>query len=289
MSVVTRADRDLCSARPREVDHTRTAALHYLGHYVRRLPVSMERMMENALDWEHLSHVHASSFASIECVEAGSWGWRAVTTGPDGEGRQVLELLVDLERHYWATAVLSGPAAEVEIHTQASAFAEHEIEVDVRFYSATALDEATAALYLDVLQQQYALLYDEDEALMTGRQAALDERRRWSEHSGSTGELLVGERAALLRQGGAVVTGPRGRYCVRRYRDDWVVYSAVCPHLLGPLDDAVLADDGSVRCPWHGYRFDVASGDNLDDKCRGLAAAPALVERDGRLYLVDDP
>ena len=46
------------------------------------LPVSLERLYENALDWEHLPHLHQSSFASITCEAAGPWGWRAVTTSP---------------------------------------------------------------------------------------------------------------------------------------------------------------------------------------------------------------
>ncbi|MCA1661294.1 MAG: Rieske (2Fe-2S) protein [Novosphingobium sp.] len=54
-----------------------------------------------------------------------------------------------------------------------------------------------------------------------------------------------------------------------------VAHSTTCPHWLGPLGDApVIA--GEVRCPWHGYRFEVAGG-----ACRAhpelrLAPAPAI-------------
>ncbi len=37
------------------------------------------------------------------------------------------------------------------------------------------------------------------------------------------------------------------------------VYDGVCPHLGGPLLEAVIKD-GVLRCPWHAYDFDLASG-----------------------------
>ena len=49
----------------------------HIATYTRELPISLERMYENALDWEHLPHLHSSSFAALELVSAGPWGWRA--------------------------------------------------------------------------------------------------------------------------------------------------------------------------------------------------------------------
>ncbi len=272
------------NTRPDAVDHGRVATLQYLGNYERRLPVSMERMLENALDWEHLPHVHASSFADIACIDSGRWGWRAVARAA-GEGAedQVLELLVDHERSYWATTVLTGALAGIEIHTQATAIGDREITIDVRFLSSAPLAEELARLYLAGLQQQYALLYDEDVALMVARQAALDDRAR--RRDAGAGRVLVGSAAAVRAAGRATVECAGGRYCVRWSGSGWVVHSAVCTHQLGPLDGA-LDEDGGVTCPWHGYRFDVATGANLDGRCQALAAPPALEESEGRLYLV---
>jgi len=44
-------------------------------------------------------------------------------------------------------------------------------------------------------------------------------------------------------------------------QDRLVVASEICPHIGGPLGEATLEDEGcAIRCPWHGYKFDTASG-----------------------------
>ena len=58
-----------------------------------------------------------------------------------------------------------------------------------------------------------------------------------------------------------------------------VAHSVICPHSLGPLDEAAV-EDGIVLCPWHGYRFDVRSGRACDHAGMRLARAPR-VEVDG--------
>ena len=54
-----------------------------------------------------------------------------------------------------------------------------------------------------------------------------------------------------------------------------VAHSAVCPHWLGPLDDAPV-EDGCITCPWHGYRFDVQSGRSAGEHSLRLARAPRV-------------
>jgi nitrite reductase/ring-hydroxylating ferredoxin subunit len=50
---------------------------------------------------------------------------------------------------------------------------------------------------------------------------------------------------------------------VRLAGDALAAHATVCPHWLGPLDASEVAD-GCVTCPWHGYRFDVATGRRCD-------------------------
>ncbi len=54
-----------------------------------------------------------------------------------------------------------------------------------------------------------------------------------------------------------------------------VAHSTVCPHSLGPLDDAPL-EQGCIRCPWHGYRYDVRSGRSSDGRGLWLGTAPRV-------------
>ena len=57
-----------------------------------------------------------------------------------------------------------------------------------------------------------------------------------------------------------------------------VVYatSAVCAHLGGPLD-AGLFEEGVVTCPWHGWQFDVRTGESVFDPGRRIATYPVSV------------
>jgi len=291
--MLSAAVQDMCNARPNEIDYDKIKDLHYLGNYVRRLPSNLTRMMENAYDWEHLPFVHASSFKSIALVDSGKWGWRAKLDLPDaaGGGEQVIDLLIDADNHYWATTVFSGVGEGVQVHTQATKISDDEIEVDVRFYFSEKPDDAFAEAGLAYLQQQYATLYDEDQELMTGRQTALEDAKRWRAAAKSAEEICVGTIDALSTQDTHIVETSKGRYCVRQWQGNWIAHSAVCPHLLGPLDDSAIDDDGQITCPWHGYKFDVESGktcgtgDNVGATCRDLQIAPQPVARDGKLYL----
>ena len=39
-------------------------------------------------------------------------------------------------------------------------------------------------------------------------------------------------------------------------------FDATCPHKGGPLVGGHL-EEGILRCPWHGYRFALATGENV--------------------------
>ena len=51
-----------------------------------------------------------------------------------------------------------------------------------------------------------------------------------------------------------------------------VAHSTICPHWRGPLD-ACLPQLGILRCPWHGYRFDLRTGLSADGHSYRLAPA----------------
>jgi len=285
--VLTQNDKELVETRSNCVDYDRVRELHYLGNYVRRLPANMSRMMENAHDWEHLPFVHASSFSSIDLIESGRWGWRAKVGLPGGSDYQLLDLILDETKHYWVSTVFSGMGTGTEIHTQATELSADEIEVDVRFYlPEPPVDKTVAGIVLEYLTNQYRNLYDEDIGLMSGRQSALDDRVRRRNVPPTPASVLVGVVSELDTLRVHLIETRTDRFCVRWWRDAWIVHSATCPHMLGPLDEAELDARGNITCPWHGYRFDIATGQNLDGKCKALTAPAHLIERAGNLYLV---
>lgn len=285
--MLSEQEQAICAGRSNAVNYERINALHYVGNYTRRLPVSLTRMMENAHDWEHLPHVHASSFSAIDLIDSGPWGWRAKLGVPSG-GHQLIDLIVDMDRYYWVSTVLSGMGQGTEIHTQATRAADQKIDIDVHFYLPDApADPAIAAVALQYLRGQYTQLYDEDVGLMEGRQYALDDRLRWRQvdQTGSEDTLCLGQEDALDKAAVHSVEWRGHRYALRFWKDQWIAHSAVCPHLLGPLDGGAVADNGTITCPWHGYQFDVLSGENKGGQCKALVEAPHVDVSDGLLYL----
>lgn len=250
----------------------------HVGTYRRVLPVSIERMYENALDWEHLPFVHAGSFAAIEGLASGPWGWRAEVTTPRGD-RSVIELRLDRACRRWITRTLEGGNAGGEIWTHAFSIEPRRVDIVVDFFVPGVEPEAREKVGRS-FAALYERLYDEDVAMMTERQRRLDAR---VETHRVPQDVRLGARSALelparVEFGGRpfVVTEIDGALCA---------YSALCPHQLGPLH-ASPAREGTVQCPWHGYRFDVITGRCVSgQECR-LATAPVVHEDDaGTLWL----
>ncbi|HWG75085.1 MAG TPA: Rieske (2Fe-2S) protein [Acidimicrobiales bacterium] len=55
----------------------------------------------------------------------------------------------------------------------------------------------------------------------------------------------------------------------------------LCGHIGSPIDDGAVTD-GCVTCPWHGWTYDLATGEQLITVGRraGLRTYPALIEGD---------
>jgi len=241
---------------------------------MRALPVSLERLYENALDWEHLPWLHRSTFFSIECLDAGDWGWKAeVGLQPREKGRIAgLELRLDRSCRRWITRTVSGRGAGTEIWTHAFAVEDRRTDIVVDFFvpgTPSSRVEPVGRYY----EQLYAQLYDEDISMMSERQRQLDRIRA---RPSANEEIHLGRWEALRGRLPLTLELAGHPFRVDEIDGEIVVYSLVCPHLLGPLGEGRLRD-GVIECPWHGYRFDVRSRRNVGGSqvCR-LAAPPAL-------------
>ena len=175
------------------------ARVPHLATYRRELPVSLERLYENAIDWEHLPYLHRSTFSRIERIDAGDWGFSAqVWTHPYEERRAfVIELKLDRDCRRWITTTLAGSGTGTEIWTHAFSLAERATLVVVDFF-VPGVGEPAAVRLRDYYQRLYARLYDEDVAMMTGRQTELDRIRTGQPSVKPTRQVIGEDRKSVV-------------------------------------------------------------------------------------------
>jgi nitrite reductase/ring-hydroxylating ferredoxin subunit len=73
-------------------------------------------------------------------------------------------------------------------------------------------------------------------------------------------------------------------FVVDRVEDNWLVFPERCPHQLGPLKRSPNAVN-EVQCAWHGYRFDVQTGECLTGSACRLGSRPKVRIAAGELNL----
>ncbi len=282
-----------------------STALPHVANYTRDLPVSLTRMYENAIDGEHLPHLHKSNFASLELLEHGHWGWRARGhLQPRSFMTEMeLELRLDRDKHCWVTTTLGGLGKGSQIITHVIPVAEDQIRVVVDFY-VPKLPKCLHAIYANQFIATYSQLYDEDQSMMVARQQELD---RLAEQRSIESQQKKGVSASESNQaasGTVEFTSQRTLgywselqdqlpltfefnshpYRLLQLGKDLLVHSTQCPHMLGPL--AAADTNGETECPWHGYRFDVRTGRCLNGVSCHLKAAPDVtVDDDDRVVI----
>jgi len=218
------------------------SALPHVGTYSRRLRVGLEVLLENVLDWEHLSFLHGSSFSAVECLEQGDWGWRArVDFQPAGAAPALVqEVRLDRPHRRWINRTLEGPSRGTEVWSIAVPLGPDQTEVIVDFFQPGVEPEGRESM-ARAWRRLWDRLYDEDERVMRGQ-----------------------EREARAEG--------EARYRAVEIDGERVVHATRCPHRGASLADCPV-EDGVVTCPFHGYRFDARTGKSVDG--RGLRLAPA--------------
>jgi len=61
---------------------------------------------------------------------------------------------------------------------------------------------------------------------------------------------------------------------------------ALCPHMGGPLDEGTL-EGACLTCPWHGWQFDVKTGQSITSPGDDLKKYPLKIEGNN-IYLMDE-
>jgi nitrite reductase/ring-hydroxylating ferredoxin subunit len=239
--------------------------------YRRSVAASLEQVWENVHDWEHLPWLHRISFSSIELLDSGSWGWRArIGLQPPTSPQILLELVRNEHENRYVARTLEGPGAGTEIWTRLSENGDCT-GVEVEFHLPDIPPERADAVGA-VFVELYTRLWDEDEAMMVERTARLAELGGGA----STGDSLeLGTLAELRRRLPLVVRIGARRFRVIADGTELAVHACVCPHRLGPLDETEVVN-GRIRCPWHGYEFDLRTGRSSDGRRLSLPPAPRL-------------
>jgi nitrite reductase/ring-hydroxylating ferredoxin subunit len=259
-------------ARVAEASPLRVPGLERAARYERTVAASLERVWENVLDWEHLPWLHRTSFSGIECREAGTWGWRArVELTPPG-GSIELELAIELEARRYVARTLAGPGAGTEIWTWLTPESDARTGIRVEFHLPVPPGTGAAALGREYVRL-YARLWDEDEAMMQRRSAEL--RALPARRGAGPSRLALGREDALRARLPLVVELAGRRFRVLELAGRLVAHDVRCPHRLGPLERAPV-EDGCLVCPWHGHRFDLASGASQQGDGLRLFPAPEV-------------
>lgn len=251
--------------------------LQIAGIYRRRVKASLARIWENVFDWEHLAHLHDSSFNECTLLDRGLWGWRVDLT-PRNAKSQRIELRADRTANSYVSTTLEGDGKGTQIRVALEQVDENLVDVTVEFHLPETRPDRLAALGRSYTAA-YARLWDEDEAMMQAREHALNQRTRPDRTSPP---LDLGEeqavRAALPLQfelGGVA-------FRLIELNGALLAHAAICPHWLGPLD-ADSREDGTVRCPWHGLVFELIDGGCKTHPALKLTTPPRIVSIDGRL------
>lgn len=253
-------------------------ALTLAGEYRREVGASVARIWENVFDWEHLPALHAQDFAGVELLDLDREGWRVSLTSRGAAEPQVLKLSADRARKVYVVRTESGPGAGAEIRTGLTALDPQRTVVHVRFHLPVT-EPGRAERAGRRLAAAYARLWAEDEAMMQRREALSRGRVRVPD-----GVLDLGAVELVRTRAPFTLEWQGARVRMAEFEGALVAFSAVCPHWLGPLDETPV-ESGCVRCPWHGYRFDVRTGESADGRPLRLAPLFEVIVREGRAQL----
>jgi nitrite reductase/ring-hydroxylating ferredoxin subunit len=259
-------------------------SLELAATYNRVVRVSVDRIWENVFDWEHLPVLHDTYFNHVELLDIGAWGWRVVLTKQPGtaDRRQLLELRVDRENTRYCVRTLDGAGTGTQIWTLLLPVEPQRTAIEVRYYLPEHRPEK-----VDMLGEKYRCscqrLWDEDEAMMMRRELLAQRRPSVAKPAplppadAAPSVLALGPLRDLRPRLPLVVTvGDQPFRVVELEHGELAAHATICPHWLGPLDE-VAPENGMVRCPWHGYLFDIRTGKSADGRGYALAPAPRVV------------
>jgi len=252
-------------------------SLYLAATYRRSVQASIERIWENVFDWEHLPVLHESYFNKVQLLQHDEHGWQVQLTRQPGSAdrAQLLELKADREQTRYRVRTLAGTGTGTQIWTLLRVLGAHETAIEVRYYLPEQRPDKVAELG-EKYRCSCHQLWDEDESMMQHRERMLSTPFAPSLVPSPITDVELGPVAAVRQQLPMLVQFAGRPFRVVALEGELFAHSTVCPHWLGPLDAAPLDEFGCVHCPWHGYAFDVRTGQSVDGRGLSLATAPEV-------------
>lgn len=98
--------------------------------------------------------------------------------------------------------------------------------------------------------------------------------------------LISNEPAQLPfnEKGIALVELQERKICITKYRENYVAFSASCPHASGRLDLGFIDALGNIVCPVHHYRYNILTGRDPQGEGNFLRTYPVEL-RSGALWI----
>jgi nitrite reductase/ring-hydroxylating ferredoxin subunit len=221
--------------------------------------------------------LHESYFNKVQLLQRDVNGWQVQLTRQPGDASrtQTLELWADREHARYRVRTLAGTGTGTQIWTLLKVLGEHETAIEVRYYLPEQQPEKMA-----VLGEKYRcschVLWDEDEVMMRHREQMLRGPSPFAHPAAAPGPIELGPLEQVRQRLPLVVEFGGHPFRIVSVAGQLHAHSIVCPHWLGPLDTACVDEQGCVRCPWHGYVFDVRTGQSADGRGLRLRQAPEI-------------
>lgn len=89
------------------------------------------------------------------------------------------------------------------------------------------------------------------------------------------------EAVTRLNSGPQLVIAAGHRICLVRHQDAYFAVQDSCTHNGESLARGRVNHLGEIVCPWHGYRFNLLSGQACDSSCSDLHIYPVRSDETG--------
>jgi nitrite reductase/ring-hydroxylating ferredoxin subunit len=88
-------------------------------------------------------------------------------------------------------------------------------------------------------------------------------------------------RARLVESKPQLVILSGKRVCLALFEGKFYAVQDACTHNAESLSKGIVNYLGEIVCPWHHYRFDLATGRACDSTCGDLKSFPIRIDSDG--------